>query len=111
MAQREITEEDLRQRVRVLLQEAHPDKVDQFTISCKQYDHRLACVPFPEVCGGRVISPGMQAVVADELGAHAKTHYDDMLINAIGIGMGAPTVLTHGTDWMRKTLLRRIFTG
>jgi alkylation response protein AidB-like acyl-CoA dehydrogenase len=111
MAQREITEEDLRKRVRALLEEAHPDKVDQFTFRGKQYDHGLAWVHFPEGFGGLGISPGMQAIVADELGKHAKTHYDDMMINAIGIGMGAPTVLTHGTDWMRKNLLRRIFTG
>jgi alkylation response protein AidB-like acyl-CoA dehydrogenase len=111
MAQREITEEDLRGRVRALLEEAHPDKVDQFTFRGKQYDHGLAWVHFPEGFGGLGISPGMQAIVADELSKHAKTHYDDMMINAIGIGMGAPTVLTHGTDWMRKTLLRRIFTG
>jgi len=111
MAQREITEEDLRKRVRALLEEAHPDKVDQFTFRGKQYDHGLAWVHFPEGFGGLGISPGMQAIVADELSKHAKTHYDDMMINAIGIGMGAPTVLTHGTDWMRNTLLRRIFTG
>jgi len=111
MAQREITEEDLRKRVRALLEEAHPDKVDQFTFRGKQYDHGLAWVHFPEGFGGLGISPGMQAIVADELSKHAKTHYDDMMINAIGIGMGAPTVLTHGTDWMRKNLLRRIFTG
>ena len=110
MAQREISEEDLRKRVRALLEEAHPDKVDQFTFRGKQYDHGLAWVHFPEGFGGLGLSPGMQAVVADELSQHAKTHYDDMMINAIGIGMGAPTVLTHGTDWMRKTLLRRIFT-
>ena len=111
MGQREITEEDLRKRVRALLEEAHPDKVDQFTFRGKQYDHGLAWVHFPEGFGGLGISPGMQAIVADELSKHAKTHYDDMMINAIGIGMGAPTVLTHGTDWMRKNLLRRIFTG
>jgi len=111
MAQREISEEDLRKRVRALLEEAHPDKVDQFTFRGKQYDHGLAWVHFPEGFGGLGISPGLQAVVADELSNHATTHYDDMMINAIGIGMGAPTVLTHGTDWMRSTLLRRIFTG
>jgi alkylation response protein AidB-like acyl-CoA dehydrogenase len=111
MAQREITEDELRKRVRALLEEAHPDKVDQFTFRGKQYDHGLAWVHFPEGFGGLGISPGMQAIVADELSKHAKTHYDDMMINAIGIGMGAPTVLTHGTDWMRQNLLRRIFTG
>ena len=111
MAQREITEEDLRKRVRALLEEAHPDKVDQFTFRGKQYDHGLAWVHFPEGFGGLGIRPGMQTIVADELSKHTRTHYDDMMINAIGIGMGAPTVLTHGTDWMRKNLLRRIFTG
>jgi alkylation response protein AidB-like acyl-CoA dehydrogenase len=111
MAHQEITEENLRGRVRKLLEEAHPDRDDQFTFRGKQYDHGLAWVHFPEGYGGLGISPGMQAVVADELGRHAKTSYDDMMINAIGIGMGAPTVLTHGTDWMKKTLLRRIFTG
>ena len=111
MAQQEITEADLRARTRKLLEEAHPDKVDQFTFRGKQYDHGLAWVHFPEGYGGLGISPGMQAIVADELAKHAKTHYDDMMINAIGIGMGAPTVLTHGTDWMRNNLLRRIFTG
>jgi alkylation response protein AidB-like acyl-CoA dehydrogenase len=110
MAQ-QITEEDLRKRVRALLDEAHPDKVDQVTFRGKQYDHGLAWVHFPEGYGGLGISPGMQAVVHSELSKHAKTLYDDMMINAIGIGMGAPTVLTHGTEWMKKTLLRRIFTG
>src|SRR5215813_6166101 len=111
MAQREISEEDLRKRVRALLEEAHPDKVDQFTFRGKQYDYGLAWVHFPEGYGGLGISPGMQAIVADELSKHAKTLYDDMGINPIGIGMGAPTVLTHGTEWMRSNLLKRIFTG
>src|SRR5579885_635886 len=111
MAQREITEEELRKRVRALLDEAHPDKVDQFTFRGKQYDHGLAWVHFPEGYGGLGISPGMQAIVTEEISKHAKTLYDDMMINAIGIGMGAPTVLTHGTEWMKKNLLRRIFTG
>ncbi len=108
---REITEADIRGRVRKLLEEAHPDRVDQFTFRGKQYDHGLAWVHFPEGYGGLGVSPGLQAVVADEIAKHAKTIYDDMMINAIGIGMGAPTVLTHGTDWMRDNLLRRIFTG
>jgi alkylation response protein AidB-like acyl-CoA dehydrogenase len=111
MADHEITEQELRDRVRALIKEAHPDKVDQFTFRGKQYDHGLAWVHFPEGFGGLGISPGMQSVVADELSRHAKTMYDDLMINAIGIGMGAPTVLTHGTDWMKNTLLRRIFTG
>lgn len=111
MAGTEITEEELRARVHKLFEEAHPDKVDQFTFRGKQYDHGLAWVHFPEGYGGLGISPGMQAVVNDEIAKNSKTVYEDMNINPIGIGMGAPTVLTHGTDWMKKTLLRRIFTG
>jgi alkylation response protein AidB-like acyl-CoA dehydrogenase len=107
----EITEADIRARVHKLLEEAHPDKVDQFTFRGKQYDHGLAWVHFPEGYGGLGISPGMQAIVHDEIARNAKTLYDDMMINAIGIGMGAPTVLTHGTEWMKQNLLRRIFTG
>ncbi|HUA35929.1 MAG TPA: acyl-CoA dehydrogenase family protein [Candidatus Binataceae bacterium] len=108
---KEITEADLRARVQKLLEEAHPDKVDQFTFRGKQYDHGLALVHFPEGYGGLGISPGMQAIVHDELSKNAKTLYDDMMINAIGIGMCMPTVLTHGTPWMKDNLLRRIFTG
>jgi alkylation response protein AidB-like acyl-CoA dehydrogenase len=110
MANREMSEEEIRERVRALLAEAHPDRVDQFTFRGKQYDHGLAWVHFPEGYGGLGVSPRLQAVVNDEIRRHAKTVYEDMMLNPIGIGMGAPTVLTHGTDWMKKNLLRRIFT-
>ena len=111
MAHKEITEEDIRKRVQALLKEAHPDKVDQFTFRGKQYDHGLAWVHFPEGYGGLGISPALQAVVSDEIAKNAKTTYDDMAINPIGIGMGAPTLVTHGTEWMKKNLLRKMFTG
>jgi len=111
MAYREMSEDEVRGRVRALVEAAHPDRTDQFTFRGKQYDHGLAWVHFPEGFGGLGTSPKLQAVVADELRRHSSTAYDDMMINPIGIGMGAPTVLTHGTDWMRKNLLRRIFTG
>jgi alkylation response protein AidB-like acyl-CoA dehydrogenase len=111
MANRDMSEEEIRERVRALLAEAHPDRVDQFTFRGKQYDHGLAWVHFPEGYGGLGVSPRLQAVVNDEIRRHAKTVYEDMMLNPIGIGMGAPTVLTHGTDWMKKNLLRRIFTS
>ena len=98
MAHQEITEADMRARTRKLLEEAHPDKVDQFTFRGKQYDHGLAWVHFPEGFGGLGISPGMQAIVADELAKHAKTHYDDMMINAIGIGIAARGAYVYVTE-------------
>ncbi|MBI2964556.1 MAG: acyl-CoA dehydrogenase family protein [Deltaproteobacteria bacterium] len=111
MAIREMSEEEVRGRVRALLAEAHPDRVSQFEFRGKQYDHGLAWVHFPEGYGGLGISPRLQAVVNDEIRRHAETVYEDMQINPIGIGMGAPTVLTHGTEWMKKNLLRRVFTA
>jgi alkylation response protein AidB-like acyl-CoA dehydrogenase len=111
MAHREMSEEEVRERVRALVAEAHPDRTSQFEFRGKQFDHGLALVHFPEGYGGLGLSPKLQAVVVDELRRHAKTVYDDMSINPIGIGMGMPTVVTHGTEWMKKNLLRRIFTG
>jgi alkylation response protein AidB-like acyl-CoA dehydrogenase len=111
MTEREIGEEEVRRRVRVLLDEAHPDRVDAVTFRGKQYDHGLAWVHFPERYGGLGAGRRLQVVVKDEIRRHAETVYEDMMLNPIGIGMGAPTVLTHGTEWMKETLLRRIFTA
>lgn len=106
-----IDEASLRVRVRKLLDETHPDRVDQFTFRRAQYDHGLAWVHFPEGYGGLGLSPGMQAVVDDEIARHAKTIYWNLAINAIGIGMGAPTVLAYASEKYKKALLPRIFSG
>ncbi len=111
MAVREMSEVEVRERVRRLVAEAHPDRVDRVAFRGAQYDHGLAWVHFPEGFGGLGINSRMQAVVNDELRKCARTIYEDMMLNPIGIGMGAPTLLTHGTEWMKKTLLRRIFTA
>lgn len=111
MAHVEMSEQELRERTRALLEASNPDRVDQYTFRGVQYDHGLAWVHFPEGYGGLGLNPKMQAVVNDELRKNAKTFYEDLNINPIGIGMGAPVVLTHGTEEMKKTLLRRIFTG
>ncbi|HYD48614.1 MAG TPA: acyl-CoA dehydrogenase family protein [Terriglobales bacterium] len=107
----QISEDDLRARVRQLLQQSHPDRDDQLTFRGKQFDHGLAWVSFPEGHGGLGLNPRLQQVVNDELRKHCKTVYDDLMINPIGIGMGAPVVLTWGTEEMKKRLLKRIFTG
>src|SRR3990172_2010531 len=104
-----MSEEELRQRVRKLCAAVHPDKVDQVTFRGAQYDHGLAWVHFPDGLGGLGLNPKMQAVVNDELHKQAQTIYDDLTINPIGIAMGAPVLLTYGTDDMKKALLRRIF--
>jgi alkylation response protein AidB-like acyl-CoA dehydrogenase len=111
MASKAMSDDELRERVRALLKVAHPDRVDQFTFRGAQYDHGLAWVHFPEGYGGLGLNPKMQTVVNDELRKHSKTIYDDLAVNPIGIGMGAPTLLTYGSDELKKKLMRRIFTG
>ncbi|RMH66845.1 MAG: acyl-CoA dehydrogenase [Actinomyces sp.] len=105
-----ITDEELRQRTRDLLAEVPPDRVDRVTFRGAQYDRGLAWVHFPEGKGGLGLDPKAQTVV-DEVLRTAPVYYDDLAVNPIGIGMGAPTVLTYGTEEMHERFLRRIFTG
>jgi alkylation response protein AidB-like acyl-CoA dehydrogenase len=111
MAQQHMNEDELRQRVRALVEKTNPDSTDQVTFRGAQFDAGLAWVHFPEGLGGLGLNPKMQAVVNDELRRRCKTLYDDLMINPIGIGMGAPTLLTYGSEELKKRLLRRIFTG
>ncbi|MYI56459.1 MAG: acyl-CoA dehydrogenase, partial [Acidimicrobiia bacterium] len=76
----------------------------------EQFDRGLACVHFPTGRGGLGLKPDAQAVVDEEL-ANGGRQYHNLAVNPIGIGMGMPTVLAHGTDEMKDRLLRPCFTG
>ncbi len=108
---RTMSEEELRDRVRALLDEVHPEKVDSVTFRRKQYDHGLAWVHFPEGHGGLGLSPKMNLVVSDEISKHSSVVHGDPPASIIGIGMGAPVVLTYGSEAMKKELLPKIFSG
>lgn len=75
-----------------------------------QYDAGLAWVHFPVGYGGLGVSPALQAVVAERLDA-AGASTDNVARNVIGYGMGAPTVLTHGTEGQKRRWLRPLFTA
>lgn len=109
----ELTERDLRRRVEDLLRACHPDDpdVDQFTFRGAQFDHGLAFVHFPDGLGGLDLPPKMQRIVNEELENNTRTHYRDLTINMIGIGMAAPTILTYADPDLQRSLLRPIFTG
>jgi len=62
-----MSEEEVRERTRALLDEVHPERVDSITFRRKQYEHGLAWVHFPEGYGGLGISPKMNVVVLDEI--------------------------------------------
>jgi alkylation response protein AidB-like acyl-CoA dehydrogenase len=109
--QKTMSEDELRERTRALLEEVHPERDDSVTFRRKQYEHGLAWVHFPEGFGGLGLSPKMNEVVHDEISKHSKVIHHDPPASIIGIGMGAPVVLTYGTEEMKKQLLPKIFSG
>ncbi|MFZ0666174.1 MAG: acyl-CoA dehydrogenase family protein [Acidimicrobiales bacterium] len=74
-----------------------------------RFDAGLAWVYFPEGDGGLGVEPVFQAIVEKAfLAAQAP---NEAQRNPIGYGMGAPTVVAHGTPEQRKRYLRPLFTG
>ena len=64
---------------------------------------------FPEGQGGLGLSPGLQRTINEILfpaGAPVAAYR-----NVIGHGMGAPTLVTHGTEAQKQRYLRPLFTG
>ena len=100
-----ISDQELQERTQALIEEVDPHAVDQFTFRGAQFDAGLALVHFPEGKGGLGLSRGKQAVV-DEVLREAKVPYHDLLVNPIGIGMGAAVVLNHGTEEMHQKHLK-----
>jgi len=107
----QIDDAELRKRVRTLLEEVHPEKSDSISFRRAQYQHGLAWVHFPEGYGGLGLSPRMNLSVFEEINKNSKVYHHDPPASIIGIGMGAPVVLTYGSEEMKKTLLPKIFSG
>lgn len=107
----QMSEEELRERTRALLEVVHPETTEAIPFRRKQFEHGLAWVHFPEGHGGLGLSPKMNVIVSDEIGKHSKVIHPDPGASIIGIGMGAPVVLTYGTDEMKREMLPRIFSG
>ena len=105
-----ITDDELQQRTEALLERVDPHATDQYTFRGAQYDDGLAFVHFPEGKGGLGLSRSKQSLV-DQILRDAKVLYHDLMVNPIGIGMGAPVVLNHGTEEMHEKHLKKIFTG
>ena len=74
-----------------------------------QYDLGLAWVHFPEGYGGLGLSPKLQKTVQERLLPAGAPH--PYARNPIGYGMGAPTVVTHGSEEQKQRYLRPLFTG
>ena len=92
-----------------LLEELPPKATDPVTFLGRQFDLGLAWVHAPVGCGGLGVSPGLQRTSNEILyGAGAPVA---AFRNVIGHGMGAPTIITHGTEAQKRRYLRPLFTG
>ena len=75
-----------------------------------QFDAGLAWVNFPVGHGGLGLAPGLQRIVDARL-ADAAVSRLNVARNVIGHGMGAPTVVAHGSERQMERWLRPMFTG
>jgi alkylation response protein AidB-like acyl-CoA dehydrogenase len=74
-----------------------------------QYDHGLAWVHFPEGFGGLGLAPTVQRHIDRRLReAGAPAPHGTLFF---GLSLAGPTVVTHGSDELRRRALRPMFTG
>jgi alkylation response protein AidB-like acyl-CoA dehydrogenase len=107
---RPATDEQLvNERLDALLAEHDPKATDARAFLGAQFDAGLAWVHFPEGYGGLGVSPKLQKLVNERIAAAGGPNA--YWRNPIGSGMGAPTVVTHGTEAQKQRYLRPLFTG
>jgi alkylation response protein AidB-like acyl-CoA dehydrogenase len=102
--------EELRDRVRAFLAEYDPRETPKQDFLNARFDTGLAWVHYPEGLGGLGLSRSLQQVVDAEFAAAGAPGHNAEL-NAIGLGMAAPTILAYGTDEQQKRWLRELWTG
>src|SRR6202158_1546133 len=75
----------------------------------EQYDRGLAWVHFPEGFGGLNLPPIVQRHIDRRLREAGATAPHGTLF--FGLSLAGPTVVTHGSDELRRRALRPMFTG
>ncbi|MGH9078780.1 MAG: acyl-CoA dehydrogenase family protein [Acidimicrobiales bacterium] len=97
------------ERISQLLDEVDPKRspVEEFRL--RQYDLGLAWVSFPQGSGGLGLAPGLQREIDRRLGEAGATPPGPP--DFFGLTMAGPTMVTHGSDGLRRRLLPRAFTG
>ena len=106
----EATPDAIRERVRAFLAEHDPAEMAKQDFLNARFDAGLAWVHYPEGLGGLGVSRTLQSVVDAEFAA-AGAPGNNAELNAIGLGMAAPTILAYGNDEQQKRWLRRLWTG
>ncbi len=98
----------IEERVEALLASHPPATTPEHEFWGAQFDHGLAWVQHPEGYGGCGVSPRWQAEVdrrIEQAGGSTRNRY----INVLGIGMGAGTIMEHGTEDQQRRWLRPMF--
>jgi alkylation response protein AidB-like acyl-CoA dehydrogenase len=92
-----------------LLEELPPKTSDPVEFLGRQFDLGLAWVHFPVGNGGLGLSPRLQRNINERLGAEGAPNA--AIRNVIGHGMGAPTIVTHGSDEQKQRYLGPMLHG
>ena len=87
-----------------------PETTDRVEFWGAQFDAGLAWVHFPVGHGGLGVSRRHNGTVQRQL-REAGASFANLSRNIIGYGMGAPTVIAHGTESQKERYLRPLFTG
>ncbi|MFB9623394.1 acyl-CoA dehydrogenase family protein [Nonomuraea helvata] len=98
---------NIKERVAAFLAEHDPDG-DRLEFLRARFDAGLAWVWYPEGLGGLGAPRELQSVVEREL---AGTPQLNAGVQAIGLGMAAPTILAFGTEEQKRRFLRPLWTG
>ena len=96
------------ERLEQLLSENDP-RGDTARFLGARFDLGLAWVWFPQGLGGLGVDPRLQLKVDDRLDAAGAP--DPKRVNLLGVGMGAPVLLAHGTPEQQHRWLRPLFIG
>jgi alkylation response protein AidB-like acyl-CoA dehydrogenase len=103
-------EQQVRERIDRLISRHDPRATPPEEFWGRQFDAGLAWINFPVGHGGLGLAPGLQAIVNDRL-AEENVSRLNIARNVIGHGMGAPTVVAHGSVEQMERWLRPMFTG
>jgi len=96
--------------VEELLEKFPPKTTDPVTFLRAQFDAGLAYIWFPAGYGGLGLPIDGQRRVDDRLSA-AGAPPSGRITNAIAAGQGAASILAYGTEEVKQTYLRPLFTG
>jgi alkylation response protein AidB-like acyl-CoA dehydrogenase len=92
-----------------LIADHDPATTDPIEFRGEQFDRGLAWVAFPEGDGGLGLPGSLQRVVDARLRAAGASGPSSGRF--FGMFLAAPTIATHGSEQLRRRLLRPLFTG